>query len=103
MRGFQACASRLSGNNPTCKVVLTGFVLFFVFLFVLVPLTAEEKGELRSLSTSTSKPRSTAFRCEASLQDLCRKEVVSNALEIGSDVRINKKAHTRKGKLKAEG
>ena len=34
------------------------------------------------------------------LQELRRKEVVSAELEIGSDVRIKSKAHTRRGKVK---
>ena len=58
-----------------------------VSLFVLVPLIAEEKRELRSISASVSKPGTLPPVVKRLPQELLRKEVVSAALEIDSDIR----------------
>ena len=82
------------------EVMLTVFMLFFFSLFVLVPLTAEEKWGLRSHSTSASKPGALLYVVKHRLQEVFCEEVVGAVLEIGSDVGINRKVYIRKGKLK---
>ena len=86
--------------TTSCGVVLTGFVLFVVSLFVPIPLSAEKKRDLESVLASASMLGELLSFMKRRLQELRRQEVVSAALEIGSDVRIKKKAHTRKGKVK---
>ena len=86
--------------NLSCEIVLTGFILFAVSLFVIVLLTAQYKTWLRPLWADASRPGALPSIVKRRLQKLRRKEVVRAALEFDSDARIKKKAHTRKGKVK---
>ena len=63
--------------------MLTRFLLIMVFLFVLVPLTAEEKRMLKFILASTSNPGVLPSVVKLLLQELRRKEVLSATLEIG--------------------